>query len=132
MTGERVDEAAFHRQAKEARRDAKAAPIRKRRDTLTPTDPGTPILEARIRRRWAELCAEAQRAGKVVGHCHEGRGMTRGHGTDFCQCECDGCDRALTLLVKAERDVRGPSGTPTQQVRTMLEPVTTQPRPPSR
>jgi hypothetical protein len=95
------------RQAEEEGRAANASPGAKRdRDTLTPTDPSAPTLDARVERLWHEKIAAAQEAGQNVAHCHGERCMHRGEGIALCDCRCEGCARLLALLIAAERDVR--------------------------
>jgi hypothetical protein len=77
------------------------------RDTLTPTAPGVPGLDAAVERAWHSKIEASRGAGKDTRHCHGARCMRRGSGTDLCDCKCDGCSRLLDLLVDAVRDVTG-------------------------
>jgi hypothetical protein len=73
-----------------------------RRETLTPTDPSTPAMDARVERRWHEKIAAAQEAGQHVQHCH-GECCVLG----ACECRCDRCIRIKGLLAEARREVLG-------------------------
>jgi hypothetical protein len=72
------------------------------RETLTPTEPSMPAMDARVERRWHEKIAAAQDAGQHVQHCH-GERCPLG----ACACRCDGCIRINGLLVEARREVLG-------------------------
>jgi hypothetical protein len=73
-----------------------------RRETLTPTDPHVPAMDARVERRWHEKIAAAQEAGQHVQHCHGERCVL-----GACGCRCDGCIRINGLLAEARREVLG-------------------------
>lgn len=72
------------------------------RETLTPTEPSMPAMDARVERRWHEKIAAAQDAGQHVQHCHGERCPI-----GACACRCDGCIRINGLLVEARREVLG-------------------------
>ena len=82
-------------------------PPQPERVTLTPTDPSTYTLDARIERRWHELVETALAAGKDARHCHGRDCMQTGEGIDRCACTCDSCGTVLDLLIQARTDVIG-------------------------
>lgn len=103
--GPPVDLAAH--QAERARMAVEARAAREgKRDTITPTDPSAPTLDARVERLWHEKVAAAQEAGQDARHCHGEKCMDRGEGIALCDCRCEGCGRLLALLISAERAVR--------------------------
>jgi hypothetical protein len=66
-----------------------------------------PGVAARVERRWHELVAAAQEAGKDARHCHGKACMTEGEEIDRCACACAGCVLVLDLLVQAEGEIIG-------------------------
>jgi hypothetical protein len=68
---------------------------------------GAPTLDARIEARWWELLEQARSEGLAVDHCGGALCLERGDGVSLCCCECPGCVRLLTLLVQAEKEIRG-------------------------
>jgi hypothetical protein len=64
----------------------------------------TPTVADRIVRRWHALQLACEAEGKPALHC-EGNACGEGEEHTLCECECEGCERALGLLVDAERDV---------------------------
>lgn len=107
QAGERFDPAAARRQAEREGQIAGAAPGRRDRDTLTPTEPSAPSLDARIERLWHHKIAAAIEAGKDARHCHGERCFHETHSVSACECHCDGCAMVTDLLTDATREVMG-------------------------
>jgi hypothetical protein len=68
----------------------------------------SPTLGAKVEQRWHELQILAEVNGKPAFHCESG--TCGGESATICECVCEGCVRALDLLIHAEREVLGGEG----------------------
>ncbi len=80
----------------EARADAPAEP------------PREPPPHERVIDRWHALQDASEANGYPASHCDGG--TCGGEASTHCECNCDGCARAVVLLMRAEREVLGSDG----------------------
>lgn len=77
------------------------------RDTITPTEPSAPTLDARIQRLWHHKIAAALEDGKNARHCYGAPCFHNSEAITACECNCDGCVLVGELLIAAHREITG-------------------------